>query len=378
MRYCARCVLPDTRPGITLLDDGVCNACHAWSETTREVDWSARADDFRRLVDGVKRLKRSYDCVVPVSGGKDSTWQVQLCLEHGLHPLAVTWKTPGRTELGQYNLARLVELGVDHIDFQINPHVERTFMLRTLERSGSTAIPMHMAIFAIPLTIAVRFHVPLIVWGENSADVYGTSDQSLRGHELTKEWLRVFGVTGGTTAEDWVDSELTRQRLTPYFGPSDEELAAAGTRGIFLGYYFGWDPERSLQSALQSGFKVRTAGPKVGYWNYADIDDDFISIHHYLKWYKFGCTRLFDNLAVEIRCGRISRADAISEIRRLGSQYPREDIERLCEFVGITVPQFHALIEKFRNPKIWRCHDGVWTIPNFLVPDWEWRLNEGQ
>lgn len=146
MRYCTSCVLPDTRPNLTLDAGGVCNACRAHM-TKRAIDWMARRQGFRTLVENVKDRSSGYDCLIPVSGGKDSTWQVITCLEHGLTPLAVTWKTPARTGIGQRNLDNLVSLGVDHIDYQINPKVESRFMLKTLERFGSTAIPMHLALF---------------------------------------------------------------------------------------------------------------------------------------------------------------------------------------------------------------------------------------
>src|SRR5206468_2553943 len=130
---------------------GVCSACRAHRRRTAQIDWDRRATAFGELVDRACAAERPYDCVIPVSGGKDSTWQTAVCLEHGLHPLAVTWRTPARTELGQANLDNLISLGVDHIDYSIDPGVERRFSLEAFRRLGSPAVPMHMAIFAIPL-----------------------------------------------------------------------------------------------------------------------------------------------------------------------------------------------------------------------------------
>ena len=208
LRYCKLCVLPNTRPNLEFDADGVCQACRTHAQRP-DVDWSAREKDFRTLVESVKRRASGYDCVVPVSGGKDSTWQIVKCLEYGLRPLAVTWKTPARTAIGQRNLDNLVALGVDHIDWQVSPRVEARFMLKAFERFGSTAIPMHLAIFSIPLRIAVDFEIPLVVWGENSAVEYGNAETAQAGHRLDRAWLRTYGVTHGTTAADWVDADLS-------------------------------------------------------------------------------------------------------------------------------------------------------------------------
>lgn len=372
MRWCARCVLPDTRPNLVIGADGVCNACRA-HESRRQIDWAARERQFRDVVAHARSRTRRYDCVVPVSGGKDSTWQVLKCLEYGLTPLAVTWKTPGRTAIGQRNLDNLVSLGVDHIDYQVSPKVEARFMLKSFERYGSTAIPMHLALFAIPLNIAVRFGIPLVVWGENSAFEYGSPDEALTGFRLDAQWLRRFGVTHGTTAADWVDGELTEKQLSAYFGPDAGALEAQGVNAVFLGYYLPWDPETSRAAAVAHGFKYESGQARTGYYDYADIDDDFISLHHWMKWYKFGFTRLFDNLSLEIRNGRLTREQALGIIRGRGDDTPHADIDRFCTFSRISKEAFFGIAERFRNPEVWkRRADGTWHIPGFLLPDWRW------
>lgn len=370
MKYCQACLLPDTRPNLNIGADGVCNACKAHG-TKRKIDWAAREAAFRDVVEHAKQRSQGYDCAIPVSGGKDSTWQTVKCLEYGLNPLAVTWKTPARTAIGQKNLDNLVALGVDHIDYQVNPRVERKFLYEALVKYGSTAIPMHMALFNIPLKIAARFGIPLVVWGENSAFEYGSRDEEKTGFQLDETWLKTYGVTQGTTAEDWVSDRLSRQELTPYFGPSARELQEQGVAAIFLGYYFPWDVETSLQVAIAHGFQ-RATEVRTGYYDYADIDDDFISIHHWLKWYKFGLTRTFDNLSLEIRNGRLSRNEAIAILRARGDETPHEDIEKFCDFVGISVAHFFEIAERFRNLEIWSREGDRWVIPDFLIPDWQW------
>ena len=140
---------------------------------------------------------------------------------------------------------------------------------------------------------------------------------------------------------------------------------------MFLGYFFPWDPHAIYEIARDHGFTARDA-PKTGYYAYADIDDDFISIHHWLKWYKFGFTRVFDNLSLEVRNGRLSRDEAIAILREMGDQTPHDDIERLCAYLEITTAHFFEIIEPFRNREIWTQRDGVWQIDDFIVDDWAW------
>jgi N-acetyl sugar amidotransferase len=374
LRYCKTCILPNTRPNLHLDDQGVCNACSCASVLNKAIiDWNARERQFQQLVDKTKAKSRTYDCVIPVSGGKDSTWQVVKALEYGLNPLCVTWKTPARNTLGSANLQNLISLGVNHIDFSINPKVERLFTLKAFERMGSPVIPMHMALYAIPLQVAVGFGIPLILWGENSAFEYGGDDDSLKGLRLTHAWLKRYGVTNGTTAHDWIDQDLTAADLTPYSWPSDSDQDRAGVSAVFLGHFFSWDPHHTYEVAKKHGFQAGDR-PKTGYYAFADIDDEFlITIHHWMKWYKFGFTRLWDNLSLEIRNGRMTREQAVDLVRAAGEELPRNEIADFCSYVGISEKRFFEIAESFRNKDIWKQgKDAKWRLEGFLVDDWEW------
>lgn len=367
MKYCRKCILPDTRPGLVLDDNGVCSACRSF-EYRREIDWDARKTAFHSVAETAKARSKGYDCVIPVSGGKDSTWQVVTCLEHDLKPLCVTWRTPGRTSLGQRNLDNLIALGVDHIDYVINPDVERRFVHKALRKYGIPGLPMHMALFNIPLNVAARFEVPLMVWGENAASEY-TGESMHMGFRLDDDWIARYGVTNGTVASDWVDAELTEKMMMPYFGPPTN--LRSKVLGVFLGYYFPWDADAVYQVAKTHGFMPGSQA-KTGLYDYADIDDDFISVHHWLKWHKFGFTRLWDNLSLEIRNKRMSRKQAIQVLEETGDETPVEDIERFCAFLQIPTPQFFEICDSFRDPNIWRREGDTWVIDNFLVERWKW------
>jgi len=372
MRYCKICILPDTRPGITIGDDGVCSACLGHRDKEERIDWAARRGAFEDLVEDAKNRSSGYDCIVPVSGGKDSWYQIVRAKEFGLNVLAVTWRTPARTEIGQANLDSMIaNLRVDHIDYTIDPDVEKRFMKAAFERVGATGLPMHMALFAIPIRLAIQLRIPLIVWGENAQLEYGGTAQERMATHLDADWLAKHGCLQSTNAEDWVGAEgLTHQELAAYRIPSAPDFKV---ESIFLGSFFKWDSFENTRIAAEHGFRHSTADLKTGTWDFADIDCRFVSLHHFLKWYKFGMTRSFDNLSVQIRSGRTSREEAIALLRRQGWDAPLSDIEAFCAFQDMPVSWFWEVCERFRNPSIWTLDGNIWKIPDFLIEDWPWR-----
>lgn len=368
MRWCVECVLPDTRPNLRLNEEGVCNACVNYKRRA-QIDWDARLKELAQLVDSARSRRAEYDCIIPVSGGKDSTWQTIKCLELGLRPLAVTWRPPGRTPIGQRNLDNLIGLGVDHIDFSIDPGIEKVFAKETFIRAGSPAIPMHLALFAIPLKLACLYQIPLVIWGENSAVEYGDFDPSHTGAEMDDAWLHHYGVAHGTSPADWASAKLPLEKLAAYDRPTVQALSQSGVRPIFLGHFLQWDPAETAGEAQAHGFSYELNGARTGIYDFADIDDAYLSIHHLFKWFKFGFTRAMDNLSIEIRAGRTSRSEACRVIGDNVEGDSNEDVQAFCDYIEITNPEFINCVEMHRNTQIWeRNPDGRWYIPDFLVP----------
>jgi N-acetyl sugar amidotransferase len=378
LKYCKFCVLPNTRPNISFdIKNQACSVCNSIFMKKEKINWKNRELKFKKLVKITKNKNKSYDCVIPVSGGKDSTWQVLTAIRHGLKPLCVTWKTPGRNKIGYQNLKNLISLGVDHIDFSINLKVEKYFTLKAFERFGNPLIPMHMAIHAIPLRLATKMKIPLVLWGENSGIEYGGNKKSLKGEHMTNAWRKVYGVTHDTQSKDWVDPNITIKDLLSYSWVSEKEKKICGVKEVFLGYYFKWDPKKIFNISKRFGFKSDIK-PKTGYYKFADIDEEFlITVHHWMKWYKYGFTRLWDNLSIEIRNNRLSRNKALKIIKKSGSKLPIREIRKFCQYTGISTKRFFTIAEKFRNKKIWqRKKHGIWKIKNFLIGKWSWKKNE--
>ena len=373
MKYCKNCILPDTRPNLNLdKKSSLCSVCKSIKLENNKINWKKRESDFKKLINTkLKNHKGIYDCLIPVSGGKDSTWQVINALKYNLRPLCVSWKSPARSDLGQKNLENLKNLGVDHIDFSINPKLEKYFTLKTFKKFGNPLIPMHMALHAITVRTAIEKNIKLIFWGENAADEYG-GKKEVRGKFMTNEWRKFYGVTNGTSISFWFDKYLNKKNTFPYKLPDNKEIKKSKITEIFLGHFFKWDPIKSFKIAKKYGFKEINK-PKTGIYSFADIDDKFlITVHHYMKWYKFGFNRTWDNLSIEIRKRRITRKKAIKNILRIGRENPKSEIEKFCKYLGITKKSFFQICNNLRNKKIWKRQRKNWYIKGFLIKNWKW------
>lgn len=368
MNYCSKCVQPDTRPGIFLDENNVCSACKGHNEKVSKIDWDSRAKELEIILEKYKRTDGYYDCIIPVSGGKDSTYQVyKIKKEFGLNPLAVTYKYADRTALGQKNLDNLREMGVDHIEIAPNPIAEKKFIKKAIDKTGDPCLPDHMGIFAAGLRIAVNYKIPLIIWGENSQLEYGGSATDRNNPYLDEEWLKAHGCLQGKSPESWVDDELTLQEMASFRFPTDKEMSDAKISSIFLGYYYSWDPIENYEIAKSVGFEKSKEGAKMGLYDFADLDSTNIIVHHYIKWLKFGMTRLNDNISVEIRNGRMTREEGVNILKSTPERMPIEEVEILCKYLDISEDEFWGMLEKFRNKDIWKLDkNSNWYIPSYL------------
>jgi len=208
MQYCTKCIYPDTKPDLTFNEAGVCSACQAF-EARKTIDWSAREDQFNALVNKVQLhdnwgniIPNKYDCVIPVSGGKDSHYQVIKALEYGLRPLAVTATTDDLSLIGRRNLNNISKLGVDHIEVSVNSQLRRKINAYTLREIGDISWAEHVTIFTIPIYEAQIRGIPLVIWGENPQNEYGGPANTQEAFNLDSGWLQEFGGLNGLRVAD--------------------------------------------------------------------------------------------------------------------------------------------------------------------------------
>lgn len=359
LTYCRRCVMPDTKPDLHLDEEGVCNACRSF-ERRKEVDWGQRHEELERLLERYRRPNGdNWDCIVPVSGGKDSTYQVVRMLQYGLNPLCVTSTTCDLTPVGRANIENLKRLGVDYIEVSPNPRVRAKLNRIGLMQVGDISWPEHVGIFTIPVRAAVQFNVPLIVWGENSQNEYGGPAAAAEGNVLTRRWLEEFGGLLGLRVSDLIGQEgIEARHLINYSYPTDEELARVGVTGLFLGHYLPWDGLANTLIASANGFKVYDRVVEGSMVNYENLDNHQTGIHDYFKFLKFGFGRATDLACLHIRRGRLTRQDGLDIVRRLDGLFPSEylgkSLDDILRPLDITVDEFVRICDRFTNKKIFR------------------------
>jgi len=359
LTYCKRCVMPDTKPDLHLDEKGVCNACRSY-EKRKEIDWAVRHDELLRVLLKYRRPDSSnWDCIVPVSGGKDSTYQVVRMLQLGLNPLCVTSTTCDLSLLGRKNIENLKHLGVDYVEISPNPLIRAKLNSVGLKQVGDISWPEHVGIFTIPVRAAVQFNVPLLVWGENSQNEYGGPAAAAGNNVLNRRWLEEFGGLLGMRVTDLIGMEgIEAKHLIPYTYPSDEELARVGVTGLFLGHYIPWDGLSNTLIAQANGFHTYDKVVEGSMVNYENLDNYQTGIHDYFKYLKFGFGRTTDLACMHIRRGRLTRQDGLEAVKRLDGTFPWEylgkPLEEILHPLGITVDEFIKLADKFTNKKIFK------------------------
>lgn len=346
--------MPDTKPDLHFNDDGICDACCSQEAKNHKINWQEREEEFLELV---KKYKKHpvYDCVIGVSGGKDSTFQVLKCLEFGLNPLCVCFEPSIPTKIGKKNLKNLNNLGVDLIHIKRNPLVYKKLSREALIRTGDNEWQNHLGIFTCVPKIAVAFDIPLIIWGKSPQIEYGGPASSKEKNILGREWLEEFGGLLGNRISDMIGVDGIREKdLFFYTYPSDEELQRVGVTGLFLGYYFKWDYKYNLKLAQENGFKTSTKPVETTYENFENLDCYSNHVHDYLKYCKYGFGRATDNACLDIRLGYISREEGVRLVNKYDGKPPKKAIKKYLEFSGFSEKEFEKIVDSYTNKKIFK------------------------
>ena len=360
MRYCKKCLYPDTKPQIIFNDEGICSACvnHGEKEI---INWDKKRQEFQEILDKYKsRNKTNYDCIIPVSGGKDSHYQTYVIKkEFGLNPLVINFHPHDQTELGKRNLENLKKIGVDCIEFSPNPEVYLKLARFGLKELGDFQWPEHLGIFTIPVQMAVKFNISLIIWGENPQLEYGQPTDVNKDTILDREWNEKNGgyFLDKIKPKDMVKYGFQLDELRPYIYPTDEEIRKVGVTGVFLGSYLKWNIFKQLDIVKKIGFKESVDKKEGTYDGWENLDVYFTVFHDYFKFLKYGFGRATDHASIEIRYGRITREEGLELVKKNEGKIPRQYLKEFLEFADISMDEFLEICSKFTNKKIFKVDD---------------------
>lgn len=367
MRYCNTCLTPEISVNSLLNANGACNACEVEKEYQALTDrhWEERFERFMRIADEHRGVGASgYDCIIAVSGGKDSYFQTHVIKEIcKLNPLLVTYHGNNYLPEGQANLDKMRQaFNADHVVFGPGVDTLRKLNLLGFKLMGDMNWHAHAGIKITPIRLAVQLGIPLVIWGEATWSIAGmfSPDDYVEYNKRTVIEHDLRGYTWRDMLDKGVDLEARDLSWLQF--PSDEDIQRVGVRGLYIGNYFKWEPNVHAQQMRELyGFEFARQSFERTYRMMSNLDDMHENgVHDYMKFIKFGYGRATDHSSKDIRQGLLSREQGLEFVRRLDHVKPRRDLERWLEYVGMTEQEFDRIADTFRDPRVWWITDGQW------------------
>ncbi len=374
VRYCKQCVTPDTWPDAVFDDEGVCLPC-SYAQNLDSIDWESRAQELAEIATWGRRNSYSeYDCIIGVSGGKDSIRQAFYVRDVlGLKPLLVSCAYPPEqvTERGANNLGNLARHGFDMHIIAPAPGVSKKLMRFSLEKYGNLYRATELALYASMPREAVALGIPLIFLGENPSLAFGGkvgSFDSDANHQRTHNTL------SGARVDEWLEADVSLEQLLPYCYPRDEDIARANLRMVYLGYFIrDFNDIKNTAFAMSKGLESRTGidacAASTGSINPADaVDDEFVHVNQFFKYLKLGFGKVTQQASVKIRLGAISRDEGIELVKNYDGKCSDKFILKICDYLKISWDEMHRKFDQFRNREIWQFNNhGEWELREPIV-----------
>jgi len=371
MRYCKKCVQPDTRPGIYFNEKGICGACLYQEQAKKEIDWEARQEELQEIAHWAKGKRRAYDCVIGVSGGKDSTFQSLYARDVlGLRPLLVNSEPENITEVGRHNIENLKNLGFDVCALRPNPQVMKRLIKKDFYRYLNPVKVTEYSLWHSAYIVAQAFKIPLIIQGENPGLTLGVRKKTGTGGDalnfdqqdtLEKDYLSEY-VGDGIEPEDLF-----------LFHSDRAALQQEGIRAIWLGYYVKeWSQPGNAAFSIAHGLQIKPADldlHDIGtYRRFSQLDSDLVQVNQMLKHIKFGFGQATDHACYDIREGRISREEGIALVKGFDGKCAERYIQQFCDYIEIPLEEFWNVAKGFYGPMWQKEAAGSWDLTN---PIWE-------
>jgi N-acetyl sugar amidotransferase len=355
--------MPDTRPRVEFDAEGICNACHAAAEKA-DIDWNARRLEFESYVERLRPKRGPYDCIVPWSGGKDSSAiAYRLKFELGLNPLLVTFSPLIPNEIGEHNREALLRAGFDHIMVRPDQKVSRHLARRFFVERGNPKVHWDAGVNAIPVQIAVNFDIPLIFYAEHGESEYGgrvLSDE----HKKIRDITEVLEHQIGDHPENWVDDVIKKRDLGPYLYPEVSDVEEVGVTAMYFAYFFPWDIKQNYEYIRDKiDFRRASGGRTEGtFTDFDSLDDKIDNFYYYLQYIKFGFGRAIRDTSRQIQRGHMSREEALKLVRKYDGEPPEAFLGETLDYLDIEPALFWETVDLHRNPEIWLRVGNEWRL----------------
>ena len=360
LNRCKKCVATNSRPEQVLDKDGVCNACLSF-EQKKLINWDERKKLFIEEVAEAQKhkTKDNWDCIIPSSGGKDSTAQAFVARDFGLNPLIVTATTCDLSNIGKQNIENLKK-NFDTIEISPQKKIRSKLNKICLETLGDIGWPEHVSIFTQPIQIAAKLDIKLILYGEQPQFEYGGPQRS-DSNIMNRKWMEEFGGFLGFRVSDLINHYgFKRDELLPYIYPDESLIEKKGIKALFMGYYMDWNNQKNYILSKTKGF-VPFDGPiEGGNVGYEKIDNYQHGIHDYFKYLKYGFSRSTDQASWMIRQSIITREEGVKLVKENDGKYPSsylgKQLKNILEDINLSLDQFNKICDKFTNKEIFRCN----------------------
>ncbi len=362
MKFCKKCVMPDTRPGITFNKDGVCIACQHY-EARKDVDWDKRWKELETLCDKYRGCNGDdYDCAIAVSGGKDSHFQVHVMKNlMKMNPVLLSVGCYSWTKAGLKNIANISEtFGCDILSFAPNRKAAKALMKKAFIKQGSPTWGIDAAIYAFPYKMAMKLGLKLLVYGENVNYEYGglqDKETPSAKHQFENDVVKKIDFS------EWIGEGVTVKDLECLKPASLEEIEKAGLEPIYLSYYVPWDSHRNYEVAKMHGFRhlghewVREGTLE----QYNQIDSLGYLINQWFKYPKFGHASATEMASRWIRSKKMTREEAIPLVKKYDKHLDQGVLDNFLEFIGMTSEEFWKIADKWYNPELFeKTRFGIW------------------
>lgn len=346
MHYCVRCCMPESNEGIKFDEMGICQACQSAEHKIR-INWIERERELRAILERYKSINNDYDCIIPISGGKDSTFQLHVLTKvYGMRALAVTFSHNWYSETGKYNLQNCLEkFDVDHVMFTPSRSLVNKLARESLYKIGDSCWHCHAGVGAFPLQIAVKYKIPLLIWGESIAESSGRATHRNPILKFDRDYFTK--VSAKRYPEEMVCERISLREVSPFRLPSIEDIERLGIVGIHLGDFVFWDDERQMEF-VRDVYGWREDRVEGTYKGYKSVECRMAGVHDYTKFLKRGFGRGTDHASADVRAGLLTRDEAFELAKKYDTMRPGA-LDWYLELTGFTEEEFNSVMGQHRR-----------------------------